>query len=194
MHEIAPGICHWTAVHPNLGIEVSAYWLPELGVLLDPIAIPDEVDEIDEIVLSNRHHRRDALPARERFGATIHAPRVGMHEFGEETPIEPYEFGEPLVGGAITAHQVTDLWADDGVLHIPSLNALAIADTVMRNGEDLHFMPDECFDDREAEQRAIRAGLARLARELDFEHLLLAHGTPIARDGRRQLLEWAEKA
>jgi hypothetical protein len=175
-------------VHPNLGIAVSSYWLPELRVLLDPIAVPEEVDDIDEIVLSNRHHLRDALPARERFGATLRAPRVGMHAFDDGAPVEPYEFGEPLVGGAITPHQVTGLWPDDGVLHIPALNALAIADTVMRNGEDLHFMPDECFDDAEAERQAIRTGLARLAGELEFEHLLLAHGTPIPREGRDRLL------
>ena len=40
MHEIAPGICHWTAEHPNIGMEVSSYWLPGLKVLLDPLACP----------------------------------------------------------------------------------------------------------------------------------------------------------
>ena len=106
-------------------MEVSAYWLPGLRVLLDPIAVPDEVDDVDEIVLSNRHHRRDALAAGERFGATLRVPRAGMHEFDEDVAIEPYDFGEPLAGGAITPYQVTELWPDDGALHIASLNALA---------------------------------------------------------------------
>ena len=44
MEEITPGIRHWSAVHPNLGVEVSSYWLPDLNVLLDPIAVPEEVD------------------------------------------------------------------------------------------------------------------------------------------------------
>src|SRR4029453_3448124 len=40
--EIAPQIWHWKAVHPNLGIEATSYWLPDLRLLLDPIAGPDE--------------------------------------------------------------------------------------------------------------------------------------------------------
>jgi hypothetical protein len=194
MREIAPGIRHWTAVHPNLGIEVNSYWLPDLEVLLDPIAVPDEVDGIDDIVLSNRHHLRDALPARERFGATVHAPRVGMHEFEEDTPIEPYEFGAPLVGGAITPHQVTELWADDSVLHIPAVDSLAVADGVVNYGDELHFVPEQYMGDPEAEKRGLREGLARLAGELEFSHLLLAHGDPIPDRGRERLREWAEAA
>ncbi len=175
MHEVAPGIRHWTAVHPNLGIEVSSYWLPGLKALLDPIAVPEEVYEVDEIILSNRHHRRDAVEAGERLGASVHAP--------------PFE--APLAGGAITPYEVTELWPDDCVLHIPSLNALAIADTAIHYADELSFVPDQYMDDPEAEKNGIRTGLTRLAEQLDFEHLLLAHGTPIATEGRERLLDFA---
>ena len=191
MHEIAPGIRHWTAPHPKIGIEVSSYWLPGLGVLLDPLAVPAEVDGIEEIVLSNRHHHRDMLAAHERFGAPIRAPRVGMHEFEEGQPIDPYDFGEPLAGGAITPYQVTELWPDDCALHMRELNTLAIADTVVHYDEELRFVPDQYMDDPDAEKRGIREGLARLADELEFEHLLLAHGSPIAGAGRERLREFA---
>jgi hypothetical protein len=191
VHEVAPGIRHWTAKHPKHGLEVSSYWLPDLRVLLDPVAIPDEVDGIDEIVLSNRHHRRDMLAAHERFDAPIRVPRVGLHEFEQDDPVEPYDFEEPLVGGAITPYQVTELWPDDCVLHIPRVSALAIADTAMHYGDDLQLVPDEYMGDAEAEGRAIKQGLARLADRLEFEHLLLAHGTPIAGEGRERLREFA---
>ena len=191
MEEITPGIRHWTAVHPKIGWVVSSYWLPGLRVLLDPLKVPDEVDGVDQIVLSNRHHRRSAFEARERFGAVVLVPRVGLHEFAEDDPVEPYDFGEPLAGGAITPYQVTELWPDDGALHMPSLEALAIGDTVLSDGGRLEFMPDECFGDRGAERRSIRAGLARLAEELDFRHLLLAHGPPLRDDGRERLREFA---
>jgi hypothetical protein len=192
MQEITPEIRHWTAVHPNIGWTVSSYWLPGLRVLLDPLAVPDEVDGIDEIVLTNRHHRRDAFAASERFGAPVRVPRVGLHEFADDDPVEPYDFGEPLANGAITPHQVTELWPDDGALHIPSLDALAIADTVLSEDGELKFMPDSCFDDVDAEQQSIEAGLARLAEELEFSHLLLAHGAPLASEGRQRLREFAE--
>ena len=192
MHEIAPGIRHWTAKHPKHGLEVSSYWLPDLKVLLDPLEVPDEVDGVDLIVLSNRNHNRSMLAAHERFGAPIRAPRVGMHEFEEGDPVEPYDFEEPLAGGAITPYQVTELWPDDCALHMPQLNALAIADTVVHYEGELGFVPDEYMDDPEAEKRGIREGLARLADDLDFEHLLVAHGPPIAGQGRERLREFAD--
>jgi hypothetical protein len=190
MEELTPEIRHWSAVHPNIGWVVSSYWLPGLGVLLDPLQVPEEVEDIEEIVLSNRHHRRSAFEARERFGAVVRVPRPGLHEFGGD-PVEPYDFGESLVGGAITPYQVTELWPDDGALHIPSLDALAIADTVLSEEGRLQFMPDYCFGEVPAEQQSIREGLARLASGLDFEHLLLAHGAPLAGDGRERLREFA---
>jgi hypothetical protein len=156
-------------------------------VLLDPLDVPGEVDEVNEIVLSNRHHDRSAFEAAERFGAVVRAPRA----FSSREPVELYDFGEPLAGGAITAYQVTELWPDDGALHIPALDALEIADTVLSDEGRLAFMPDECFGDRDAEQRSIRAGLARLAEELEFRHLLLAHGPPIPHEGRERLREFA---
>ena len=176
MDEIAPGIRHWTAVHPNIGWEVSSYWLPGLNTLLDPLEVPDEVEGIEHIVMSNRHHNRSVAEASERFGATVHGPGG-----------EPYDFGSPFIDGEITAYQVTELWPDDSALHIPSLDALAIADTVLRDDGELKWMPDYCFDDVEAEQASITAGLRRLAAELDFTHLLLAHGNPIPNDGRERL-------
>jgi hypothetical protein len=191
MHEITPGIRHWIAVHPNLGQEVSSYWLPGLGVLLDPLDVPDEVEGVDEIILSNRHHKRSAFDARERFEAVLRVPRLGMHDYADDDPVEPYEFGEPLAGGAITAHQVTELWPDDGALHIPSLQALAIADTVTNYRDRLELVPDNLMDDPPAERRGIREGLARLADELEFEHLLVAHGMPVVGDGRERLREFA---
>jgi hypothetical protein len=191
MHEIAPGIRHWTAPHPKIGIEVSSYWLPGLRVLLDPLAVPEEVDAVDEIVLSNRHHKREAFEAAERFGAPVRVPRVGLHESAEDDPVEPYEFEEPFADGAITAYQVTAYWPDDGALHIPSVSALAIADTIV-NYDGIRFVPDHLMgDDPEAEKLDIKETLGRLAEELEFEHLLLAHGPPIPDEGRERLREFA---
>jgi hypothetical protein len=193
MQEITPEIRHWTAVHPNLGQEVSSYWLPGLRVLLDPLDVPAEVEGAEEIILSNRHHKRSAFEARERFGAVLRVPRLGMHDFAEDDPVEPYEFGEPLAGGEITPHQVTELWPDDGALHIPSLRALSIADTVTNYDGRLALMPDSLMDDPPAERRGIREGLARVARELEFEHVLVAHGAPLIGDGREKLLDFATR-
>ncbi|MGH2763100.1 MAG: hypothetical protein ACRDL4_04960 [Thermoleophilaceae bacterium] len=194
MNEITPGIRHWTAKHPKHGLEVSSYWLPDLSVLLDPLAVPDEVDGVAEIVLTNRHHKRDIRAAHERFDAPVRVPRVGLHEFDEDDPVEPYDFEEPLAGGAITPYQVTELWPDDCAMHIPSLDALAIADTVMGYGDELALVPDRYMDDPQAESRGIRAGLTRLGEQLEFKHLLLAHGEPIPGEGRERLRDFVAPA
>jgi len=172
-------------------MDVSSYWLEAPSVLLDPLDVPENIGEVREIVLSNRHHRRGAFEAAERFGAPVRVPRVGLHEFAEDDPVEPYDFEEPFADGAITAYQVTEYWPDDGALHIPSASVLAIADTIV-NYDGIRFVPDYLMgDDVEAEKRDIKATLGRLAEDLEFEHLLLAHGPPIPGEGRQRLREFA---
>jgi hypothetical protein len=192
MHELAPGIWHWTAPHPNIGVEVSSYWIPDLRLLLDPLAVPDEVEDVDWILLSCRHHVRDSLEAAERFDATVEAPRTGMHDYGDDTPIQPYDFGNSLVGGAVTAHQVGGLSPDETALHIPSVSALCIADGAIRYGEELHFVPDQYMDDPEKDKADLKRGFGELADQLDFEVLLLAHGKPYPSGGRDVLRKFAE--
>ena len=192
MDQIAPGIQHWKAVHPNLGAEVSSYWLPDLNLLLDPIAVPEEVEGVEHILLSCRHHTRDSLDAAERFGAVIQAPRTGMHEYGDDTPIQPYDFDEPLLGSGVTAHQVGGLSPDETALHIPSANALSIADGAVRYGEDLQFVPDGLMDDPEKDKADLKRGFGELAEQLDFDVLLLAHGRPYPSGGREALRRFAE--
>jgi glyoxylase-like metal-dependent hydrolase (beta-lactamase superfamily II) len=192
MDEIAPGIRHWKAVHPNIGIEVSSYWVPELRLLLDPLAVPEEVEGVEHILLSCRHHTRDSLEAAERFGATIRAPRTGMHDYPDDTQIQPYDFGESLLDGAVTTHEVGGLSPDETALHIPSVNALSIADGAIRYGDDLDFVPDQYMDDPDRDKADLKRGFGNLADQLEFDVLLLAHGKPYASGGREALRRFAE--
>jgi glyoxylase-like metal-dependent hydrolase (beta-lactamase superfamily II) len=191
MEEIAPGVMHWQAPHPKIGIDVSSYWFPQLRTLVDPVAVPEDVDGVQHILLSCRHHVRDSLDVRGRFGATVRAPRTGMHEYPDDTPIEPYDFGESLAGGAVTAHEVDAISPDESAFHIPSVNALAIADGAVRYGGELRFVPDHLMDDPEETKAGLKRAFARLADELDFDVLLVAHGEPMASGGREALRRFA---
>jgi len=192
MEEIAPGIRHWQAPHPNIGMDVSSYWLPDLRTLLDPIAVPEEVDDVQHILLSCRHHVRDSLDVRSRFAATVRAPRTGMHEYDDDTPIEPFDFGESLAGGAVTAHEVNSISPDETAFHIPAVNALSVADGVIHYDGRLQFVPDQLMDDPEETKAGLTQAYARLADELDFDVLLVAHGTPIPSGGREALRRFAQ--
>jgi hypothetical protein len=191
MEEIAPGIRHWVARHPSTGFGASSYWLPDLGVLIDPIAVPEAVDGVRTIVLTNRLHRRDSFAAHERFGVPVRVPRPGMHAYDDGDPVEPYDFGDELADGAVVAYEVDAICPDEAALDIPPARALAVADGVHHYNPELAFFPDWLMDDPEETRTGLRRAYARLCEELDFEHLLTAHGDPIASDGRERLREFA---
>jgi hypothetical protein len=194
IHEILPGVLHWSARHPSAGIESASHYLVEEGVLIDPIAPPEGLEwfdgrEIGEILLTNRHHTRSAFDLQDRLGATIRAPRAGMHDLPADR-VQPYDFGDELTAG-IRPRAISDTWPDETALEIPGHSAVAIADGVM-DYDGLGFVPDSLLgDDPEAEKRRLREGFARLAAEVDFDNLLFAHGIPIVGDAREQLRRFA---
>jgi hypothetical protein len=194
IREILPGVLHWTARHPSAGIESASHYLVDEGILIDPIAPPEGLEwfdgrELAEILLTNRHHTRSAFDLQDRFGLPIRAPRTGMHDLPADR-VRPYDFGEELTAG-IRPHAISETWPDETALEIPGHRAVAIADGVT-NYDGLGFFADFLLgDDPEAEKRRLREGFGRLAREVDFDHLLLAHGTPILGDGREQLARFA---
>ncbi len=192
--EVLPGVLHWTARHPSARLESGSHYLVEEGILIDPIAPPEGLEwfdgkEIGEILLTNRHHTRSAFDLQDRLGVTIRAPQTGMYELPADR-VQPYAFGDELSAG-IRPHAISATWPDETALEIPRHRAVAIADGVI-NYDGLGCFADSLLgDDPEAEKERLRDGFARLAAEVDFDHLLLAHGTPILGDGREQLSRFA---
>ena len=196
IRELAPGIVHWTAKHPHIGMDVSSYLITESRVLLDPIMPPDGLDWFEEkdlrpeaIILTNRHHWRNCSDFIERFGTPVYASRPGLHEFGDDQPVTPFDFGDTLPGGII-AHEVGEICPDEGALEIPEVKALAVADGVI-SYDRLQFVPDNFMDEPEHTKRGLYDAYERLVDKVDFEHLLVAHGEPIVLNGRAELREWA---
>lgn len=192
MREIAPGLWHWTAVHPRIGKEVSSYYLSQERVALDPLLPAEGLAWFEQrppahIVLTNRHHGRDSFRLNAAFGAEIHCVRSGIHELEGRGPVSPFEFGAELPGG-IVAHEVGAICPDETALHIPAHHALACADGVVRwpGLDGLTFVPDQLMDDP-AETRAGLVAAYRRLLELDFDLLLLAHGEPVLSDAKSEL-------
>jgi hypothetical protein len=199
VQEILPGVYHWTAVHPNIRIEVSSYWLEDGGVLIDPLVPPD--DGLDwfagratrprAIVLSNRHHYRQSGDFIDRFGVAVHCVRQGLHEFSGDRPVTGFDFGDQLPGGLV-AHEVGAICPDDTALYLPDNRAIWFADGVVKGGPHgaqdlLGFVPDSLLDDPPETKQALLGSFARVLDDLDFDHVLLAHGGPVIRDGRAKL-------
>lgn len=198
MREVLDGVFHWRARHPKIGAEVDSYWLDGPGVLIDPL-IPSDVGiewlasrptPPTAILLTNRHHYRDSGKLAERFGCAVYCNELGLHELGG-TDVRGFAPGQELPGGVI-ACEVDAICPDESALYIPSSRALAVADGAVLGGPHgqegmLGFVPDSLMDDPPRTKAGLLAAYARLLNELDFDHLLLAHGGPLIGDGRTQL-------
>ena len=196
MNEIVAGVIHWKQVHPNIGAEVSCYYLVGERVLIDPMEPNEGLDwfrehgEPEHILLSNRHHYRDSARFVEAFGCSVHCNRAGLHEFSHGDAVQGFEPGDTLPGGVL-ACEVGGICPDETALYLPEQRAVALADGVVRGrqGSQPGFVPDSLMDDPPDTKRALLAAYARLLDQLDLEHLLLAHGDPLIGDGRVALQE-----
>ena len=194
VHEVIPGVLHWTARHPSAGIESASHYLVDEGILIDPIAPPEGIEYFDdrgvaEILLTNRHHTRSAFDLQDRLDIPVRAPRTGMHDLPADR-VEPYDFGDAL-GHGIRGYAISETWPDETALHLPGLRAVAIADG-FHNYDGLGFFSDDLLgDDPEAEKQRLRDGFLALCDEIDFDHVLFAHGAPIVGGGREALRRFA---
>jgi len=176
--EIAPGLWHWTALRETIGSEVSSYYLAAERVWIDPMLPPERPDwfQPEHAVLTCRHHSRDAW----KLDCSVWVVEQGAHELEGRGEFRTFAWGDDLPGGMV-AYEVGALSPDETALHIPAHRALAIGDGVVRwrDVEGLTFVPDSLMDDPEATRAGLRAAYRRLLDELEFDHLLLAHGEPV---------------
>lgn len=196
VQEVLEGVFHWVTPHPRIRSLVSSYWLEPAGVVFDPLVpIEQGLDwfaardvQPVAVLLSNRHHYRQAGAFAERFACKIHCNRAGLHEFSQGQPVEGFDPGERLAGG-VHSLEMGAICPDDSALYIPGAEAVVLADSVVRGGPPggdgpLGFVPERLMDDPPATRRGILASCERLLAEVPFEHLLLAHGGPVIGDGR----------
>jgi glyoxylase-like metal-dependent hydrolase (beta-lactamase superfamily II) len=185
MREIAPGLWHWTALRERIRHDVSSYYLAAERVVLDPMLPEEGLGWFEEhgrpehVLLTCRHHDREAWRLREAFGCTIHVVESGAHELEGRGEFATFAWGDELPGG-IRAEEVDALSPDETAFWIPAHRALAVGDGVVRRPgrPGVSFVPDELMDDPEQTKAGLRAAFTRLL-ELVPEHLLLAHGDPV---------------
>ena len=194
------GLWHWKALRESIGSKVSCYYLAAEGVLIDPM-IPREYlawfdahGRPEHLLLTNRHHDRDAWKLREAYGCTVHCVRGGLHELEGRGPVQPFDFGDELPGGVV-AYEVDAICPDECALYLPAYRALACADGIVRWPDQgpLRFVPDQLMDDPERTKAGLRDAYRRLL-DLDFDRLLLAHGDPIIAGAKDELLAFVERA
>jgi hypothetical protein len=200
MEELVPGLWHWRTYRESIRHDVSSYYLERERVVLDPMIPREGLEWLDEhgppehVLLTNRHHDRDAWKLRDAFGCAVHCIRNGLHELEGRGPVEPFDFGDELPGGAVV-HEVDAICPDETALYLPAYRALAVADGVVRwpGVEGLSFVPDFLMDDPEQTKAGLREAYRGLL-ELDFDLLLLAHGDPVVAGAKDELRAFVERA
>jgi hypothetical protein len=201
MDEVLNGIFHWQARHPRTGGQAHSHLLVEARTVLDPMAPPEALELLrshppERVVLTNRHHYREAARVVEEFGCPVLCPAPGLHEFeGDERRVESYSYGDRIAPNLI-AHEVGAICPDDAAVELRvGPGALAFADGLMHHDGRLHFVSDGLLADDPSEVEAVKSGLrASLERlcELEFETMLFAHGDPIPSGGRARLGEFLD--
>ncbi|MGH7550886.1 MAG: hypothetical protein ACREK3_09085 [Gemmatimonadota bacterium] len=199
VREIAPGLFHWTAFHPEQRIVVSSYYVEPSRVLIDPM-VPDdglgwfETRPPEHILITNRYHSRGSAAFVEAFGCPVGCHRAGLEHVRERVAAESFEHGAVLAGG-IEALAVPGQAPDETALHVPDGGGgLTFADILIREGDGpLGYAPDGWYgDDPPAtRRRVVEAGRALLERE--FRHLFLTHGEPIVDEGKEALRAFLER-
>ena len=201
MQEIVAGVHVWGARHPGIRMDVHSAYVAPARALIDPMlprggvgAIADLGEPPERILLTIRHHYRDAAAFVEAFGCSVHCHEEGLHEFEGGPEVEGFRPGDEVAPG-IVVQEVGAICPDECALLIDAgPGALACADGVVRwhEGGPLGFAPDDLLgDDPEGVKSGLRAAYARIAEACEFDALLLAHGGPTASGGREALAAFA---
>lgn len=98
MHQLAPGVWHWQAPHPDWrpsepwDRNVSSYAIDdgERLLLFDPIAPPSEIEQLaaereSAVVLTCPWHERDSRALVERLGVPVYTPLPDTPEYLMQT-------------------------------------------------------------------------------------------------------------
>ena len=206
VEEIAPGLWHWTAPHPEWKPEyeeggqgwgeiVSSYALvtDDALVLIDPQVPKDEADAArfwealdrdveahgpPSILLTVYWHARSAEEIAARYaGSRIWSPADTPE--GHLRHTHTYTAGDELPAG-VRASDVSRL--GEMVLYLPSHKAVAFGDVVL---EGVRLLPDGWLRN-EMTRQDVADALRPLLDEA-IELLLLTHGAPVTDNARGKL-------
>jgi hypothetical protein len=207
--KLAKDLWRWTERHPEwhpgeFGAEVACFALAagDDTLLIDPLLPrqdPQPVYDLIERILGTRltilitipYHVRSAEPLWRRYrgqadtaiwGHPACAKRLedrgGFRELGPDSELP----------AGVTAHRIGKPRRFETPLHVPTHRALVFGDAVAEAGGALRVWSDRSVDaEVERFYRERFNPTLRPLLELDFERVLVTHGQPVMKDGKRQL-------
>jgi len=186
VEEVARGLWHWQAPHPEWDDRVVSSYAIDDGerlLLFDPIATPDEIVTRADgrelvVVLTNPWHERDtrALVEKHNTPVFVTEPEAGSPDVewllsGDAGEPHLYSPGGNLPDGVEAAFPGRE--PNDVVLWVPSARAVVAGDTLVDFGEGLTIHEPWLSTTREQVVEQLRPLL-----DLPVEHVLATHGGP----------------
>jgi hypothetical protein len=187
VRDVAPGLWLWRQRHPDW--REGNDWEPEVasfavesrgvGVLLDPLAPPPDARDVwarldtlrpRAVVVLKPDHVRDVDLFVRWYGARAYGPYLFWRDDVPRTELEPVRPGDELPGGLRAHHDGRGQM--ETPVHLPEQRALVFADALTAPGGVLRVWGTPWH-----EQRTLPALRALL--ELQFAHVLVAHGEPV---------------
>jgi hypothetical protein len=203
--KLAKHLWRWTARHPEwhpgeFGSEVASFAL-RAGrdtVLIDPLLPPnpepvlrlieDNLRDRLSILITLPYHVRSSEEIAERFeGTSIWGHEACAKRMADPSRLTVFGPGDELPAG-ITAHAIGKPRRNETPLHLPSHKALVFGDAVAETGGKLVVWATAKIDAKveRFHRERFNPTLEPLL-ELDFDRVLVTHGKPIAKDGRKAL-------
>lgn len=188
--EIAPGLRRWTARHEEWDEQVGSLALETKDglVLLDPTDPPRGVRRPQHVLLTVFWHARGAGEVRtEHVWASSRSVRRLQNR--GVTVTDPLDGGETTLPGGVRAFAT----ARDGELAywLPRQRALVVGDVLLGAGakpratsDPLRLCPERWLGD--ATHADLRDSLRPLL-DLPVQRVLVSHGEPVLRAGKRAL-------
>jgi hypothetical protein len=191
IQEIAPGLRRWTSRHEEWNEQVGSLAVDtDDGLLLiDPLDPPRGLRRPEHVVLTVFFHGRDAGNLRARH---VWAPARSVRRLSNRgvDVTDPFDHGDELPG-RIRAFDT----ARDGevVLWLPRFKAVAAGDVLLGAGakpratsDPVRLCPQRWVAPASREQ--LRDSLRPLL-DLPVQRVLVSHGEPVLRAGKRALAE-----
>lgn len=194
MTTITDGVTTWDWFSERSGYDFHGTWVRygSWNLVIDPVEPGDELlrqladSKLQRIVLTNRNHFRAAAKVKEATGA-----RVAVHpadaEFvrGKGVAVDDDLVPGQMVG-PFAVLSAAGKSPGEVALYWPDRRLLIVGDACIGNPPGkLGLLPAKVIDDLPA----LRASLARLAGEVDFDTLIVGDGVHILNNARQALAE-----
>ncbi len=206
LSELAPGLWQLSEARQGIPPTSTGYVLRdgEDTILIDPLPqagreerYAGDLAELDRIVsgrvrilITIPFHVRGAEAFwrrwRDRHDVTIYGHEHCATRLSDRSMFHPLVGGETLAGG-VRAHQIGKPVRAEIPFELPSHKALAFGDTVLGIHGELRVWAELGSEKREAWYREKLLPTLEPLTRLGADRLLVTHGSPVLRDGSREL-------